>query len=111
MSGTASPGGGAHSQPERSNSHATLEAMAREVYDLTIALNAAFARMSAEVKRRRAAGISDLRTMEQVDRAADTPERKDAQAQVEKALGLKTGIDPEVARIAEDYAMGRRRVR
>lgn len=90
-----------------------LTGLSRHTYDCAIRLNRAFEKMQTEVKRVRAEGVDDRDLLVAIDAAADTSERKAAQAQVEKVLAQTTPPPPKARteQIAEDIVAGRRPVR
>lgn len=93
---------------ESTNGVEHLTGLARHLFDCTIRLNRAHAKLQSAVNEAREQH-GDEQVMRAIDAAADNAERRDALAQVERVL-RKTPESP-VERKAREYATGRRPVR
>jgi hypothetical protein len=86
-----------------------LTGLARHLYDQSIRLNRAWAKLQEAMREEMGAGVSPEDCVRAIDRGADTQERRDAQAQLERVIRPKVESDAE--RKARDIVAGKRPVK
>jgi hypothetical protein len=87
-----------------------LTGLARHLFDQSIRLNRAWAKLQEAMREEMAGGVSPEDAMRAIDRGADTEERRQAQAQLERVISPKRA-ETDTERKAREIVEGKRPVK